>query len=84
MKKHAILKLNSLFLRGGGVIFIPMVCFLLNRGFSQTLCDLHGNEAVTLTIGAPINQGQQSITFLSSLYPNGTTLQNQKSRSTGY
>lgn len=77
MKKHAILKLNSLFLRGG-VIFIPMVCFLLNRGFSQTLCDLHGNEAVTLTIGAPINQGQQSITFLSSLYPNGTTLQNQK------
>lgn len=51
---------------------------MLNRGISQTLCDLYGNEAVTLTIGTPLSQGPQSITFLSSLYPNGTTLQNQK------
>jgi hypothetical protein len=52
----------------------------------QTLCQTYGSNPANLVIGVPAannpNQ-QQSITFLSVLYPNGTTLQNQKIRING-
>lgn len=50
----------------------------------QTLCQQFGSQTPDVTIGNPINnQNQQSVTFLSALFPNGTAFQNQKIRING-
>jgi hypothetical protein len=42
-----------------------------------------GSQTANVTIGTPVNQNQQSVTFLSTLYPNGVTFQGQKVRING-